>query len=96
MTKFFIDLFVALSGLGATATLLTMPLDVMKTRLMNAPPGKYNSLVDCFKDIVKVGPSGLFKGFIPAFIRLGPHTILMFVFLEQIKKRFGYIKANQE
>ena len=59
---------------GATATLLTMPLDVMKTRLMNAPPGKYNSLVDCFKDIVTVGPSGLFKGFIPAFIRLGKRT----------------------
>ena len=57
--------------LGAGATLLTMPLDVMKTRLMNAPPGTYNSLLDCFKDIVKVGPAGLFKGFIPAFIRLG-------------------------
>lgn len=57
--------------LGAGATLLTMPLDVMKTRLMNAPPGTYNSLLDCFKDIVKVGPSGLFKGFMPAFIRLG-------------------------
>jgi dicarboxylate transporter 10 len=57
--------------IGGVATLLTMPLDVMKTRMMNAPQGTYNSLIDCFKDIVKVGPSGLFKGFIPAFIRLG-------------------------
>ena len=73
-----------------------MPLDVMKTRLMNAPPGKYNSLVDCFKDIVKVGPSGLFKGFIPAFIRLGPHTILMFIFLEQLKQRFGSMKSDKQ
>ncbi len=56
---------------GGVATLLTMPLDVMKTRMMNAPPGKYNSLMDCFKDIVTVGPSGFFKGFMPAFIRLG-------------------------
>jgi dicarboxylate transporter 10 len=56
---------------GAGATLLTMPLDVMKTRMMNAPAGTYSSLFDCFKDIIKVGPSGLFKGFIPAFIRLG-------------------------
>ena len=62
--------------LGAGATLLTMPLDVMKTRLMNAPPGTYNSLLDCFKDIIKVGPSGLFKGFIPAFIRLGNDPII--------------------
>ena len=57
--------------IGTAATLLTMPLDVMKTRMMNAPPGTYNSLMDCFKDILKVGPSGFFKGFMPAFIRLG-------------------------
>jgi len=81
---------------GAGATLLTMPLDVMKTRLMNAPPGTYNSLFDCLKDIMKVGPSGLFKGFMPAFIRLGPHTILMFIFLEQLKKNFGYIQAEKK
>jgi dicarboxylate transporter 10 len=55
-----------------------MPLDVMKTRMMNAPPGTYNSLIDCFKDIMKVGPSGLFKGFIPAFIRLGKTSFLIF------------------
>ncbi|CAF3200382.1 unnamed protein product [Rotaria sp. Silwood2] len=80
---------------GAGATLLTIPLDVMKTRMMNAPPGKYSSLLECFKDIVKVGPSGLFKGFIPAFMRLGPQTILMFIFLEQLKQNFGYIKADK-
>jgi dicarboxylate transporter 10 len=90
-----------------------MPLDVMKTRMMNAPPGTYNSLIDCFKDIMSVGPSGLFKGFMPAFIRLGknqfffflinsvgiilgPHTILMFIFLEQLKKRFGYFKSDKQ
>lgn len=55
-----------------------MPLDVMKTRLMNAPPGTYNSLFDCFRDIMKVGPSGLFKGFMPAFIRLGKFFFLNF------------------
>ncbi len=92
-----------------------MPLDVMKTRMMNAPPGTYKSLMDCFKDIFKVGPSGFFKGFMPAFIRLGkkqhsiffciifflskflgPHTILMFIFLEQLKKQFGYIKTDNQ
>jgi len=31
----------------------------------------------------------IFQGFIPAFIRLGPHTILTFVFLEQLRKNFG-------
>ena len=27
---------------GGVATLITMPLDVMKTRMMNAPPGTYS------------------------------------------------------
>ncbi|CAF1276229.1 unnamed protein product [Adineta steineri] len=81
---------------GGVATLITMPFDVMKTRMMNAPPGTYNSIMDCVTDIFKAGPSGFFKGFIPAFIRLGPHTILTFIFLEQIKKHFGYIKADKQ
>jgi dicarboxylate transporter 10 len=59
-----------------------MPADVMKTRMMNAPPGKYNSVFDCFKDTISVGPRGLFKGFIPAFIRLGALIIFnIFTFL---------------
>ena len=28
------------------------------------------------------------QGFVPAFIRLGPHTILTFVFLEQLRRLF--------
>lgn len=74
---------------GGVATLITMPLDVMKTRVMNAPPGTYSSLMACAKDIASTGPMGFFKGFIPAFVRLGPHTILTFIFFEQIRLRFG-------
>lgn len=74
---------------GAIATFLTMPLDVMKTRMMNAKPGQYASLIACGVDIAKNGPMGFFKGFIPAFVRLGPHTILTFVFFEQIRQNFG-------
>ncbi|CAF0942751.1 unnamed protein product [Rotaria sordida] len=43
-----------------------------------------------------VGPSAFFKGFVPTFIRLGPHTILMFIFLEQLKKHFGYIQTDKQ
>lgn len=77
---------------GAIATLLTMPLDVLKTRLMNAPPGTYSSIGACAKDIMKTGPSGFFKGFVPAFVRLGPHTILTFIFFEQLRMNFGMLK----
>lgn len=30
-----------------------------------------------------------FQGFVPAAIRLVPHTVLTFVFLEQLRKYFG-------
>lgn len=39
----------------------------------------------------KLGPAGFFKGFVPAFVRLGPHTILLFLFLEQLRRNFGYL-----
>jgi hypothetical protein len=32
------------------------------------------------------GIRAFFRGFVPAFTRLGPHTILTFVFMEQIKR----------
>lgn len=76
---------------GATATTLTQPLDVMKTRMMNAAPGEYKSIADCASSIFRTsGLLGFYKGYIPAFVRLAPHTILMFVFLEQLRMRFGY------
>jgi len=31
----------------------------------------------------------MWQGFIPAFVRLGPHTILTFIFFEQLRLRFG-------
>ena len=39
----------------------------------------------------RLGPMGFFKGYIPAFVRLGPQTILTFVFFEQLRKNFGDI-----
>jgi dicarboxylate transporter 10 len=81
--------FTASIGAAGVATLMTQPFDVMKTRLMNAKPGTYSGLAACGMDILVTGPQAFFKGIVPAFIRLGPHTVLTFVFLEQIKKYFG-------
>ncbi|KAK3091605.1 hypothetical protein FSP39_021110 [Pinctada imbricata] len=80
---------------GMLATMLTQPLDVMKTRMMNASKGEYSSLAACAMDIAKNGPLGFFKGFIPAFVRLGPHTVLTFLFFEQIRLNFGYIPEKK-
>lgn len=79
---------------GGVATLCTQPLDVMKTRLMNAKPGHYSGLIDVAKDIAKVGPFGFFKGFLPAFARIGPHTILTFLMMEQLRLHFGYFRTK--
>ena len=62
--------------------------------MMNAAPGQYSSIAAVFADIARNGPSGFYKGFVPAFIRLGPQTVLTFVFLEQLRVRFGYLPDN--
>jgi dicarboxylate transporter 10 len=50
---------------------MTQPVDVMKTRMMNAKPGEFKGIMDCFFFTLKTGPSTFFKGLVPAFIRLG-------------------------
>ncbi|KAL6723920.1 hypothetical protein ANCDUO_09831 [Ancylostoma duodenale] len=77
---------------ASIATVLTQPLDVMKTRLMNAPPGQFKGIFDCFVYTAKLGPAGFFKGFVPAWVRLAPHTVLTFIFFEQLRMNFGYFK----
>lgn len=76
---------------GAIATTLTQPLDVLKTRAMNAKPGEFKSMLELIVYTAKLGPLGFFKGYIPAFVRLAPQTILTFVFLEQLRQNFGFV-----
>jgi len=51
-------------------------------------------MVDLILFTAKLGPLGFFKGYIPAFIRLAPQTILTFVFLEQLQSHFGYLPTS--
>jgi len=83
--------FTASTLAGGIATLLTQPLDVVKTRMMNSKPGEFSSNLAVIKNVAQVGPMGFYKGFIPAFLRLAPHTILTFIFLEQLRMNFGYL-----
>ncbi|XP_067128100.1 mitochondrial dicarboxylate carrier [Centruroides vittatus] len=82
--------FTASLSAASIATTMTQPLDVLKTRMMNAKPGEYKSLLHCIAVTARLGPLGFFKGYIPAFVRLGPHTILTFVFFEQLRINFGF------
>jgi len=74
------------------ASLLTVtvmnPLDVISTRLYQSAgkATKYTGPIDCFIQTVKrEGITALQKGWLAQYARLGPHTILTFIFLEQIK-----------
>jgi len=67
------------------------PFDAVLTRMYNQKSvnGRgvlYKNLVECMVKTTRVeGASGLFKGFLAHYLRLGPHTILTFVFLEQAR-----------
>ncbi|KAJ3159613.1 Mitochondrial oxaloacetate carrier protein [Geranomyces michiganensis] len=76
------------------------PFDVASTRMYNqntAADGKqgalYKSGFDCLVKTVKAeGVAALYKGFTAHYLRIGPHTVLTFVFLEQLRKlgRFAF------
>lgn len=76
-----------ISGLITTAA--SMPVDIVKTRIQNMKTinGKpeYSGAVDVLVKIVRnEGVFALWKGFTPYYARLGPHTVLTFIFMEQI------------
>jgi len=80
---------------GFVATTLCSPLDVIKTRIMTAKDKQ--SIRSLLSTITKTeGPAWMFRGWVPSFIRLGPHTIATFIILEQHKKLYRKIKGYQE
>lgn len=90
----FLTHFLASFIAGGAATILTQPVDVVKTRMMNAKPGEYTGMMHCITDLAKTGPMAFYKGLVPAFIRLAPHTILLFVFFEQLRMKFGTVEKK--
>jgi len=72
---------------GFVATTICSPVDVIKTRVMSSHDSK--GLVHLLTEIVRnEGFGWMFRGWVPSFIRLGPHTIFTFMFLEQHKKYY--------
>lgn len=76
---------------GFVATTICSPVDVIKTRIMSSHEQK--SIVKLLSDIYRAeGVGWMFRGWVPSFIRLGPHTIATFLFLEQHKKFYRKLK----
>ncbi|KAI8582446.1 hypothetical protein K450DRAFT_170819 [Umbelopsis ramanniana AG] len=72
------------------------PFDVISTRMYNQKVDPvtrvgvlYKNPVDCLVKMVQTeGVGGLYKGFAAHYLRIGPHTMLMFVFYEQLKTAY--------
>eukprot|EP00946_MAST-07B_sp_MAST-7B-sp1_P003470 g3470.t1 len=80
---------------SAFAVTASMPFDVVKSRLMSqrardaslrqTKARNYSGIIDCFQQSVKDdGVRVLFKGWIPAYVKLAPYTVLSFFFVERI------------
>eukprot|EP00088_Acartia_fossae_P027123 TRINITY_DN27884_c0_g1_i8.p1 TRINITY_DN27884_c0_g1~~TRINITY_DN27884_c0_g1_i8.p1 ORF type:complete len:297 (+),score=23.51 TRINITY_DN27884_c0_g1_i8:21-911(+) len=83
--------FTASFTAGAISTTMTQPVDVLKTRSMNAKPGQFRTPLHLIKYTAEVdGAKSFYKGFVPRFVRLGPFTVLIFVFYEQLRINFGF------
>ncbi|XP_036945002.1 mitochondrial dicarboxylate carrier [Acanthopagrus latus] len=82
--------FLASVFAGGCATILCQPLDVVKTRLMNSKL-EYRGVFHCLTETANLGPKAFYKGLVPAAIRLIPHTVLTFMFLEQLRQHFGAV-----
>ena len=85
---------------GLCACLVSSPVDVIRTRLMDQrivrntgstsskSPKEivYKSSLDCGLSTLKnEGFSGLYRGFVPSFMRMGPWNIIFFLVYEQLK-----------
>eukprot|EP01099_Mayorella_cantabrigiensis_P006940 TRINITY_DN5954_c0_g1_i1.p1 TRINITY_DN5954_c0_g1~~TRINITY_DN5954_c0_g1_i1.p1 ORF type:complete len:299 (-),score=60.69 TRINITY_DN5954_c0_g1_i1:55-951(-) len=80
---------------GFLSTVVSMPSDLAKTRLQTQKTQIYSGALDVIKQtVVKEGPFALWKGFMPYFLRLGPHTIITFM----VNERFlaYYRKTHQK
>lgn len=72
---------------GMVATTVCSPADVVKTRIMNAKGSTEKSTLTILSNAIKnEGVGFMFRGWVPSFIRLGPHTIVTFLALEQLRK----------
>ena len=75
---------------GFIAAFVANPFDVCKSRVMRDDVGKYLGMIDCFKQTFqKEGITSFWKGFIPAWARVGPRVVICFVVMEQLRIKFG-------
>lgn len=87
--------FTASFAAGTVATTVCSPADVLKSRIMNASaPGSTSTMQAIRTAIANEGPMFMFKGWVPAWMRLQPTTILIFVTFEQLKRGVDWWRGD--
>ncbi|XP_010542879.1 PREDICTED: mitochondrial substrate carrier family protein ucpB [Tarenaya hassleriana] len=79
---------------GIVSTLITAPIDIIKTRLMLQQECKssriYKNGFHCaYKVVLNEGPLALYKGGFAIFARLGPQTTITFILCEKLRAMAG-------
>ena len=66
-------------------------LRIQNMKIIDGKP-EYSGALDVLGTVIKKeGFFALWKGFTPYYMRLGPHTVLTFIFLEQMNKYYKRI-----
>jgi len=86
--------FIASMISGLVTTAASMPVDIAKTRVQNMKiiDGKpeYKGALDVLGKVIRnEGFFSLWKGFTPYYMRLGPHTVITFILLEQMNAAYN-------
>ncbi|CAE8590212.1 unnamed protein product [Polarella glacialis] len=72
---------------GLVTTTVAAPFDMLKTRVMASSEV---SVLQILKSAIAAeGASSLFRGWFPAYLRIGPHSLLCFPLLEEIRRILG-------
>ncbi|KAF6001524.1 hypothetical protein F1559_002639 [Cyanidiococcus yangmingshanensis] len=76
---------------GFFSTTSSSAFDVIKTTQQGKPHGVYRGMADCAVQIWrKEGIFAFFKGWVPAYVRLGPHTLITLWVYEFARRMLGY------
>lgn len=83
----------SMAGLGVA--IVMNPWDVILTRVYNQSGNLYKGPIDCFSKTIKSeGFGALYKGFWAQLFRIGPHSILTLMFMEQCMKGMYKIEST--
>jgi Mitochondrial carrier protein len=74
---------------GVVAATVAAPFDIVKTRTMASGELRASPLRVFVNILRHEGPLTLFKGWLPSYLRLGPHAMICFPIFEQLRRLVG-------